>query len=196
MLEIQGERSRPRILYLDGELQLMSPGPLHETLAELIGLFVVEVAYGLGVAFTSAGSTTYRDQPKEGGIEPDKSFYIATHPRLREKKKMDLSVDPPPDLVIEVVNTHPADNAVEVCRRFGVAEVWVCDEQSLRILRLGEEGSYSEFDTSRWFPTLTALEIHQWATRDEDPDSLTWLRAVRSWVEEVLAARTRDPREV
>ncbi|MBW4621851.1 MAG: Uma2 family endonuclease [Cyanosarcina radialis HA8281-LM2] len=38
----------------------------------------------------------------EHGIEPDNCFYIQNHQRMRGKTRIDLTVDPPPDLAIEV----------------------------------------------------------------------------------------------
>ena len=65
---------------------------------------------------------------ERGGVEGDQTYYFANAARVRGKKKIDLRRDPPPDLAIEVVVTHDADEAVEVYRRFRVPEVWVCDQ--------------------------------------------------------------------
>ena len=105
---------------------LMSPSYSHERLKERLGMFVMVVVDELDIPCIAAGSTTFRRRqarrrrgrsdvlPRERG-------------RVRGKKKIDLRRDPPPDLAIEVVCTHDADERVEVYRRLGVPEVWVCD---------------------------------------------------------------------
>ncbi len=72
-----------------------------------------------------AGSTTSAVARGSGGFEPDQSYYLANAPRIKGKKELRLKTDPPPDLAIEVVYSHDADRALEVCRRLGVPEVWV-----------------------------------------------------------------------
>ena len=103
-------------------------------------------------------------------MQPDNSYYLANYAQIAAKDMdakadIDLLVDPPPDLVIEVVNTHPATEAVEVCRRLGVPEVWVCHTDGLRILIRQANGRYQESPTSASFPFLSALEIFDWVAR-------------------------------
>ena len=76
-----------------------------------------------------AGSTTFRRRAKRGGVEGDQTLLSGQLDRIRGKKKISLKIDPPPDLAIEVVVTHEADEAVEVYRRFRVPEVWICDAE-------------------------------------------------------------------
>jgi Uma2 family endonuclease len=191
MLRLRGRGSVPRMTYLDGDLWLMSPSFFHESLAERLGTFVLLVAIGVGIPYLPAGSTTFRRLKKRGGVEPDKSFYFANEGRVRGKKRIDLRVDPPPDLVIEAVYTHDADAAVEVWRRFRVPEVWVCDSSSLRILLRQANGRYAESESSAIFPFVTKAEIFEWVTRSPDTPELEWSLEVRQWVQDVLVPRVR-----
>jgi len=192
MLRIQGERSRPQLVYLDGDLLIMSPPYNHEWLKKRLARFVVEVAVGLNIPFIMAGETTLRRRAKRGGVQPDESFYFANWAAIAAKKgreDIDLRVDPPPDLAIEVVYSHDATAAVEVLRRLGVPEVWVGTEGGLGILTLGADGRYGESDTSLIFPFFTAAEIHEWATRPGLDLNMDWIREVRRWVRDDLAPR-------
>jgi Uma2 family endonuclease len=191
MLRLRGSGSVPRMTYLDGDLWLMSPSFFHESLAERLGAFVVEVAIGVGIPYLPAGSTTFRRLKKRGGVEPDKSYYFANEGRVRGKNRIDLRIDPPPDLVIEAVYTHDADAAIEVWRRFGVPEVWVCDATGLRILLLQANGRYAESESSAIYPFVTKTEIFEWVTRSPETPELEWSREARRWVQEVLVARVR-----
>src|SRR4051812_36671216 len=98
LLRVRGERPVPRMVYLDGDVLLMSPGHLHERDKERFGLFVAVMAEEQGFPLIVAGSTTYRRRKKQAGVEPDQSYYMANVPRVRNKKKINLRIDPPPDL--------------------------------------------------------------------------------------------------
>jgi Uma2 family endonuclease len=191
MLRLRGERGVPRMVYLDGDLWLMSPSFPHERLAERLGLFVMEVVVGLGIPCIPAGHTTFRRKKKRGGVEGDKTFYLANEGRIRGKRDIDLRVDPPPDLAIEAVYTHSATPAVAVWRRLRVPEVWACDEDRLRILSLQANGRYLESGASVAFPFLTAAEAFGWASRPQTVSETEWVGEVRRWVQEVLVPRVR-----
>jgi Uma2 family endonuclease len=194
ILRLRGLRSLPRMVYLDGDLWLMSPSFFHESLAERLGSFVVEVAIGVGISYLPAGHTTFRRLKKQGGVEADKCYYFANEGRVRGKKQIDLRIDPPPDLVIEAVNTHDPRAAIEAWRRFGVPEVWVCKESGLRILFRQADGSYEESESSAIFPFLTRAEIFEWATRSPDTPELEWSREIRQWIQKVLVPRIQEQR--
>ncbi len=189
MLRLRGRKASPRMIYLDGDLWLMSPSFFHELLAERLGSFVVEVAVGLGIPYVPAGHTTFRRLKKRGGVEADKCYYLANEVRVRGKEKIDLRVDPPPDLVIEAVHSHDATAAIEVWRRFQVPEVWACDRDGLRILVRQANGRYTEAEVSSVFPFLKASEIFDWARWPREASELEWSRGVRRWVREVLVPR-------
>ena len=192
VLRARGERAVPRMVYLDGDLYLMSPAYRHESLEKRLGRFVTEVVLGLDIPCTPAGHTTFRRKKKKGGVEGDETFYLANEPRIRGKARLHLRTDPPPDLVIEAVNTHDAEEAVEVWRRFGVPEVWVEDGNGLRILSLQPDGTYSQITTSLAFPFLTSMEIHEWITKPSPGSETAWLKALRQWVAETLVPRAKS----
>jgi Uma2 family endonuclease len=191
MLRLRGRASVPRMTYLEGDLWLMSPSFFHESLAERLGSFVVEVAIGVGIAYLPAGHTTFRRLKKRGGVEADKSYYFANEGRVRGKRRIDLRIDPPPDLVVEAVYTHDATASIEVWRRLGVPEVWVCDETGLRILLRQANRRYAESESSVIFPFVAKAEIFDWVTRSPTTPELEWSREVRQWVQDVLVPRMR-----
>ena len=102
LLEERGDNSAPRFTYDRGELEIMSPSPEHEALNRSIALLVEFLAAELGIDVYDLGSTTFRREDLERGFEPDSCFYIENEERVRGKTRKDLSVDPPPDLVIEI----------------------------------------------------------------------------------------------
>jgi Uma2 family endonuclease len=192
MLRLRGERGIPRMVYLDGELFLMSPSFSHERLKTRLGLFVMVIVEELDIPCVPSGQTTLRRRKKRGGVEGDESFYLANEARIRGKDQIRLRADPPPDLAIEAVYSHGAEAAVEVYRRLGVPEVWVCDEDGLAILVPGNDGRYAGSPTSRSFPFLSAKEIAEWVRRPQTESETRWLKDLRRWASETLPARRGD----
>jgi Uma2 family endonuclease len=190
-LKMRGERSVPRMIYLDGSLRLMSPSYRHENLKERLGVLVTEVVAGLRIPCVMSGQTTFRRRAKRGGVEGDLSYYLANAYRVRGKKQLNLSTDPPPDLVIEAVATHEAEDALEVYRRLRVPEVWVCTQSEMTIQILQPNGRYAKSERSLALPILSASEIYHWVSRTEDETDTEWMLAVRRWVAEVLTPQHR-----
>ncbi|OJW24612.1 MAG: hypothetical protein BGO49_06090 [Planctomycetales bacterium 71-10] len=192
VLKLRGARGLPKVVYLDGRLTLMSPSYIHERLKKLLGSFIEIALEGLGIRFVAAGSTTLRRRRRKGGVEGDETYYLKNLADLRGKTRIDLRVDAPPDLAVEVVVSHDADDAVEVYRRLGVPEVWVSSEERMIFLTLGEDGAYAPAAESRAVPGLTPSEVHSWITRDDFPDDFEWRRVLRRWVDEELAPRREE----
>jgi Uma2 family endonuclease len=191
-LKLRAGSPVPRMVYLDGSLSLMSPSFTHEYLKERLGILVTEVVVGLVIPCIHSGSTTFRRRAKRGGVEGDQTYYLANFERIRGKKKISLRVDPPPDLAIEVVADHDADDSVEVYRRFRVPEVWICDQDQLTILVLEPNGRYTPAERSHAFNFLPASEIHSWVSRTQDDSNTAWTIDLRRWVAEVLTPRSQE----
>lgn len=191
VLKLRGERPRPRIVYLDGSLYFTTTSLPHERFKELLGLLVVTVAQELRISYFQTGSATFRRKAKRGGLEGDKTYYFANAARVRDKKGIDLKVDPAPDLAIEIVHTNPVRASLEVYRRLGVPEVWACEDDGLRILLLQANGTYGESQTSKVFPFLTAAEIFTKITSPNANNDLEWLDELQRWVRGDVATRPR-----
>jgi Uma2 family endonuclease len=127
-----------------------------------------------------AGSTTYRRGDIGRGFEPDASFYIWNEERIRGKPGIDLSVDPPPDLIIEVDITSPSLDKFPIYAHLGVHEVWRHDGERLAIFELrGEE--YVEISASRTLPPLSGEALSSFVEESTSVDIATWMRRVREW---------------
>jgi Uma2 family endonuclease len=192
LLKIRGERSVPRMIYLDGSMFLMSPSFPHERFKVRLGIFIAEVVAGLEIPCVPAGSTTFRRRTKRGGVEGDQTYYFANEAKVRGKEALRLKADPPPDLAIEVAWTHDADAATEVYRRFKVPEVWIYGRDELRILRLQPSGRYARSEQSVALPVLAATEIAAWIGKPQTESETVWILDLRHWVREVLVPRYRQ----
>ncbi|WP_435021237.1 Uma2 family endonuclease [Tundrisphaera sp. TA3] len=190
-LRVRGDQSRPRLIYLDGDVFFVSPSDAHERMNLRIGTILHEIILGLRIPCHRTGQTTFRRESRRGGVEGDQTYYFANEARVRGKRRIDLNIDPPPDLAVEVVHTHDADAALEVYGRLGVPEVWVCTEENLVILARQPDGEYQAIESSLSLPFLTRKEIFERARQPEDLPELEWMEGIRRWVLDELVPRVR-----
>ncbi|MDJ0589678.1 MAG: Uma2 family endonuclease [Pleurocapsa sp. MO_226.B13] len=184
ILEDLGESRGSRIAYNRGRLEIMTPLPEHEVNKEYISDFIKVLLEELDIEFCPLGSTTFKNQSMFKGIEPDSCFYIQNEPAVRGKNRLDLAVDPPPDLALEIDITnrsHP-----EIYQSLGVPELWRYEKNKLQILLLSD-GEYVESKTSRNFPNFPLIEvIPQYLTQCRTEGRNKGMNAFRSWVKEQL----------
>jgi Uma2 family endonuclease len=96
ILQVLGDRRSDRVAYCDGMLEIMSPSPEHEYFKETFGDAVKDMAESLELDYESYGSTTWRRQAEQAGLEPDNCFYFQNEARVRGKLQFDLNQYPPP----------------------------------------------------------------------------------------------------
>jgi Uma2 family endonuclease len=149
---------RGRIAYDQGLLEIMSPSQGHEGLKRLIGRLVEMLSLELGIEILSTSSLTLKLPKLLKAVEADESYYIQNEARVRHKE-IDLTVDPPPDLAIEVEVSRSAIDRLGIYAALGVPEVWRHDGTSLKVLVLQGDGSYGQSDQSRAFPMLPVDEF-------------------------------------
>lgn len=161
-----GEKRATRIAYFGGELEIRMPLPEHERAKVLISDLLKVLLEELDLAWESLGSSTFKKQSMNAGIEPDDCFYIKNCQAMIGKKRLDLTIDPPPDLAIEVDLTSPTQ--ISAYEALGVPEIWRLKNGRLAIFILSE-GQYIESSISLIFPVLPVLEAisHQLARSTE-----------------------------
>jgi Uma2 family endonuclease len=191
MLEILDGRRSPRLIYLDGNVTLMSPTSIeHERLSDRLSDSVKIIIDVFQIPCYATREATFRRRGLDAGIQGDVTFYLYDNvARIRGKKRIDLRTDPPPDLAIEAVVAHRATEVVRTWRRLHVPEVWVADAAGISFLVRGQRGRYLASDTSRALPFLTAAELHDQIRRHLDADDHIWFASFRQWVQAVLAPR-------
>lgn len=151
-----GERRSSRIAYANGILEIMAPLPEHERSKVLLADLVKILLKVQKRAWEPFGSTTFKRQGMKAGIEPDDCFYIQNYKAVIGKNRLDLTVDPPPDLALETDLTSKTElNAYEA---LGVPELWIYEGGKLKINVL-RDGRYVESLTSPTFPAVDVIEI-------------------------------------
>lgn len=190
LLGDRGERSRPKYTYVDRRLTIVSPGTPHEVLKKRVGGLIEAMCIALDIDFLAFGESTYLKFKKgRAGTEPDESYYFTNIDEMTGCERVVIGRDPAPDLVLEVVFSHPADDALEVYRRFGVREVWVCDRSKLVVHILGDDGHYTSSQASVCFPFLTSVELALWIYNDERAGETKLRRKFLEWVETTIRPR-------
>lgn len=151
-----GERRSSRIAYANGVLEIVAPLPEHERSKVLMADLVKALLKAHKRPWEPLGSTTFRREGMAAGIEPDDCFYIQNYKAVIGKDRLDLSVDPPPDLALESDLTSKTElDAYEALR---VPELWIYFGGKLKINVLRED-RYVESETSPTFPKVAVKEI-------------------------------------
>ena len=150
------------------------------------------MARGLGIPWEDAGQATYRREKLDAGLEGDKTFYFGEHAVLmRGPLDIDLAVQPPPDLAIEVEVSHSADAALVAWGRLGVPEVWRFQPKSSQfsILVRRDDGSYSQSERSLVFPALSSADVLEQLTRANELGADRWNEQLEAWFSGVIRPR-------
>jgi Uma2 family endonuclease len=182
-------RSSPRFAYDQGVLEIMPLSFPHENMNRLLQDLFSAVADEQELDFVNAGSTTFKRADLAKGFEPDTCFYIANAERMRGKPEVDLTVDPPPDLVIEIDITSLSLNKFPIYAQIGVPEVWRYAGNQVTIFKLST-GEYFLQNESPALPGLTSEVISRFLEEGQTMTHLAWLRSIREWARQQRSQHT------
>jgi Uma2 family endonuclease len=132
-----------RMTYDEGNLEMMTLSFSHERFSRLIDQLIYTWAEERNIDVVRCGSMTVRREDLEKGFEPDDCYYIRHESLMRGKTELDFSVDPPPDLAVEVDVSRSSAGKLALYAPFGVPEVWRYDGQRIEVYTLGAEQRYS-----------------------------------------------------
>jgi Uma2 family endonuclease len=179
---------RLRLTYDRGILEIMSPLWEHEEAVYALGRFVDVITEEFQLACRAGRSLTLRRRRKQRGLEPDNCYWIASAGRLKGKTKLDLRVDPPPDLAIEMDVTHSSLDRMSIYAALGVPEVWraTATELTFNIL---EAGVYQIRSHSVSFPRLASADLMPFLAQVGQADTTALVAQFREWVRQVLRNR-------
>lgn len=171
-----------RVSYDQGRLEIMSPSPKHEKYKELILRLADTLADELDLDLESFGSTTFKQEQIAKGAEPDTCFYVQHAANMIGKDLIDLSTDPPPDIVVEVDVAHSSISKFDFYAGLGVPEIWRYDERRVQIYHLTEQG-YVEAPASHAFPMLTSDVLSRFMEQGKAQGRRAVLRSFREWMQ-------------
>ena len=182
ILEELGEKRAARISYSHGWLEIMVPLPEHEKDKEIIGELVRILLDYLSIDFEPFGSTTLSQEQMTQAVEPDACFYIQHQAAVIGKNRLDLTVDPPPDLAIEIDITSRTQ--FDNYQILGVPELWRYTQRGLQI-NLLQQGKYVESNFSPNFPNLPIIElVNEYVQQTLTIGRSQSIRAFRNWIKD------------
>ncbi len=182
--QLLAERTHARFTYDTGTLEITMPLEGHERLARLIELFIRILVVELGLKMKSMGSTTLGRADLLKSAEPDSGYYLQNYALVADHE-VDLAVDPPPDLVVEVDITHTDIQKNDLYASLGVPEFWRFNGRQWTILQL-VEGRYQECDRSPTFPLVTKPDLYSFlatAIADEVTAEIEFRQWVRAQIQ-------------
>jgi Uma2 family endonuclease len=180
-----GDDGHVRLTY-DGEvLEIMSPSPIHEIISRVVAEIVSSIKLEWKINITDLGSTRFKPI---GGVEfeADGAWYIDMKTKVRDRMNIDLTVDAPPDILLETDITTKSSDKFNIFGNMGVPEVWLYDLSGFSARTL-ENGKYTPISVSRVIAGLPipelAKRINDEAGRSES-DSLAFLESWHQWLRE------------
>jgi Uma2 family endonuclease len=181
-------RDRPNIYmtYDRGRLEIKTISQEHERLKYLLGRVIDVLSEETGIPVEGFGSTTYKREDLERGLEPDQCYYHRNFHRVRGLKRIDLTRDPPPDFAVEVDVTHSSLDRMSICAGIGISEVWRLEGEAVRVYLLNA-GRYEHADRSPTFPALPVTELAPFLQIGFMEGSSKMVQAVRAWVRDLPA---------
>ena len=165
LCEARKDAAGPRMAYLDGTLEIMSPARKHEYEKKLLARLIETYGEETGLSLNGFGSETFREKAEEAGVEPDECYCVGPAQRY-------------PDFAIEVINKHGDIDKLEIYRRLKVTEVWFWEKGRFSIHRL-TRGHYTQTERSGVLPGLDFDELARIVTATDESHQTEAVRAYR-----------------
>lgn len=181
--ELLADRPTLRLTFNRGTLEFMTISARHERYIHWLGRFVETIAEELEKPIAPGGSMTFQDEEQKRGFDLDNCYWIENEAAVREKLTWEPTIDPPPDLALEIEVSRSALNRFEIFAAFRIPEVWCYDGKELHIYLLQPDGTYLLSDRSRAFPAIPVKELVRFFPPVERTDYLSAVRAVRALIE-------------
>lgn len=182
LLDQVGEAAGLRISFNDGTLKVMSLSSEHEKYVRFIERLISTLSLRLRINIVSFGSATMRKRRESKGNEPDACFYVQNAATIGNRIELDFSVDPPPDVVVEVDIHHDSTNNDAIYASLGVSEIWRYDEWAITIYHL-QQGEYVVAETSRAMPMLSGRILTEYVNRMRQDGEFQALLAFDEWLQ-------------
>ena len=176
-----GDDGKARLSYYRGNLEFMTPLPVHENYNRQIERSIVVLAEELDQNYNLFGSMTIKRPDLAAGKEPDSCYYFANEPLVRGKTELDFTQDPPPDLAVEIDITSSSLNQLALYATLGVGEVWRYDGAELIFYQL-QSAKYVVVDRSPTFPILAPARVLEFLGECQTDGVNQAVKNLRKWV--------------
>ncbi len=181
LLRDLGNHRLLRLTYDQGVLEIFMPSELHEIINRLLALIVTALTDELDLKIKGYGSTTLDREDLARGVEPDSCFYIQNVDQVLGRR-LDITVDPPPDLAIEVDITRSSQRRFGVYCQLQIPEIWRYTEREGLVIYQFRDGDYVECEFSPTFPMVSGALLITFLQRAETEDDNAVIRSLRQWL--------------
>jgi len=178
----RSDRAGARFTYDHGYLEIMPLSLRHERIKKRIAMMIEAAARRIEAPLVGAGSTTLKIAMKRRGVEPDECYYLAHAGAVHEVEELDLSINPPPDLAIEVDISSSSLDQLAIYADMGVPEVWIYDEESIHVWLLQPDGGYRQQGQSAAFPFLPLDEFQEFLRQQPGIEEAHGWRSYEEWL--------------
>jgi len=103
---------------------------------------------------------------------------------------IDLSIHPPPDLVVEVDVTSSSVPKEPIYAPMGVPELWRHEDGEVAIRLLHSGQTYQSADRSLAFPQVTAADLGRLLVQTNHLDDIAAIRHYRAWARTLVPPAT------
>jgi len=157
-----------RMAFCEGVLELVSPLRPHEEWKKNIARLVELWALDRDVPLYGYGSTTFKRELLERGVEPDECYCVGSE------------MSEWPHIVLEVAHTHPfAVDRRKLYEGLGAPELWLF-EKGVFTLEHHDGTAYRRVERSVILPALDFALLARFAVRTDQHQALKeWREAVR-----------------
>ena len=183
LMDARGDDPSPLFTYDRGDLEIRAPLARDERLKCLTRRLIQSYTEVRGIDIKSVGATTLLAPPKRRGLEPDDSYYVQNEPLVRGKDDFDITVDPPPDLAVEIDITSSSLDKLAICASLGVPEIWTYDD-GLIMYSVSASGQPVVLEKSKALPDLAPSDLVRFLEMRQSRSETQLVRAFREWVRE------------
>ena len=172
-----------RLAYDGGRLEIMPPTPEHEEYSFSFHNFVLAYCEEFDVNLEGRGSTTFRSEILEKGVEPDECYYIQSAEKIAGKK-IPTHKFPVPDIAVEVDITTESLDKFPIYAALKVPELWIYDGKKLSFYELRDE-NYHQITHSRALPQISAKDLTKFLETSRRTGQTAALKSFRKWLGEI-----------
>ncbi len=181
-----------RFTFDRGRLEMMTPLEEHDRCHKLIESLILVLVEVMKLQVEGYKAPTLKRPDLGLAVEPETGYYLQHVAAVQGKAAIDLALDPPPDLILDVSLSKSTLDRLALYAALSVPEVWCYVSQpgddflkgQLQIYGLDAQG-YAVSAYSFAFPFLPAGRILQFIDESDALGLMTALRSLRAWLQDV-----------
>jgi Uma2 family endonuclease len=178
LLEDVMGRNRLRVTYDRGRVEIMATLSEHEKYSAFIDALVRAFSDQFDLNLELYGRTTWSREALDRGVEADSCYYVTNAARIIGIRRINLDLDPPPDIVVEIDITNESLSKFSIYAALKVPEIWRYDGRNIYFYGLSEE-SYPKLSESRTLPSLTPAMLVDAIEQSKSEGQTAALKAFR-----------------